>query len=145
MHEWSLAEAVISSLIEYMRQEGIKRILSVEITYGEVMELEPDIFEEALRILSENSPLKGVELDLREEKASFGCNSCGAEWSFEEAHKMLNDALGVLEEPGDVLESPLHFLPDLAPALLKCPRCGSRDIELKSGRELKITRVVVEK
>ena len=144
MHEWSIAGAVVSSLIDFARREGVKKILEVEVAYGEVMDLDRDILAEAIRVLSRGSPLEGASILLREEEAKFRCNSCGAEWGMEEALSSISSEIGVLEEPGGI-ESPLHFLPDLAPALIKCPRCGSRDFELSSGKGVRVLRVVVER
>ncbi len=143
MHEWSLAEAVVNSLLSFARKEGVSSFREVELTFGEVMELNRDIFRTAFEELSRGTPLEGARLVIREEPALFRCNSCGHTWDFDEAHKMLSHELGILEEPSGDRESPLHFLPDLARALLKCPSCGSRDFELVSGKNLRVSRVVI--
>ena len=142
MHEWSLAGAVAKSLLEFMSSEGLGSIREVEITWGEMLELDEDVFRQAFRELTRGTPLEGVKLLIREERALFRCNSCGAEWDFEVADEMLSSEFGVLEEPLGTKESPLHFLPDLARSLLRCPRCGSRDFDLVSGKGLRVSRVV---
>ena len=143
MHEWSLAGAVVNSLLSFAREEGVSSFREVELTFGEVMELNREIFRTAFKELSRGTPLEGARLVIRLEPAIFRCNACGHTWNFEEAHRMLSHELGILEEPSGDRESPLHFLPDLARALLKCPSCGSRDFELVSGKDLRISRVVV--
>lgn len=144
MHEWSLAEAVINSLIKFGEERGVASIEEVEVTYGEIMELEVSIFETAFEQLSKGTPLEGTKLVLKEEKAKFKCNACGAEWDFETVERILSDEFSVVEEPHGTRESPLHFLPQLAPALLKCPSCGSRDFDLTSGKGMRISKVVVK-
>lgn len=142
MHEWSLADAVVRSLLNFISSEGLGFLEQVEVTVGEVLELDKGIFEEAFNELSKGTPLEGTKLVLKEERALFRCNSCGAEWNFDTADKMLSEELGVLEEPDGVKESPLHFLPDLATSLLRCPDCGSRDFELVRGKDLRISKVI---
>lgn len=145
LHEWSLAEAILESLKSIAKQENTERLMEVEICYGEMMGLEPEILKFALEELSKGANIGNPRFLLSEEKASFRCNSCGYRWNFEEANKQLSEDLGILEEPTGEKESPLHFIPDLAQALIKCPKCGSRDFEVESGRVVKIARVVFER
>ena len=145
MHEWSLAEVILESLKSLVKQEKARSLIEVEISYGEMMELEPEILEFALEDLSKDANLGNPRFLLSEERSYFKCNSCGYRWELEEAHKQLSEDLGILEEPTGEKESPLHFIPDLVQVFMKCPRCGSRDFEVESGRTIKITRVVFEK
>ena len=142
MHEWSLADAVVRSLLGFMASEGLTSIREVEVTWGEILELDTEIFEEAFYELSRGTPLEGAKLVLRKEKAYFKCNSCGAEWDFKTADEMLSREFEIMEEPAGVRESPLHFLPDLARTLLRCPKCGSRDFDLIGGKDLRVSKVV---
>ncbi|MCD6348302.1 MAG: hydrogenase nickel incorporation protein HypA [Candidatus Korarchaeota archaeon] len=145
MHEWTLAEAIVESLNSLINQDDARKVLEVEILYGEMMELESDILNYAIEELARGTALEGAKFSLKEEKALFRCNACGATWDFETAHKMLSHEFGILEEPSGEKESPLHFIPDLAQALLKCPQCGSRDFETISGKGIRIARVVLER
>ncbi len=144
MHEWTLAEAIVESLNSFVEQNGRKKVLEVEILYGEMMELDTDILSYAIEELVKGTVLEGAKFSLKEEKALFKCNACGATWDFEIAHRMLSHEFGILEEPSGARESPLHFIPDLAQALLKCPRCGSRDFEAISGKGIRVARMVLE-
>lgn len=144
MHEWSLAEAILENLTFMVKREGARRISEVEIVHGEIMELELDILRFALEELSKGTPLEGSRFIFKEEKASFRCNSCGNSWDFKKAHDMLPEDLWIREGTDGGRESPIHFIPDLAQALMRCPNCGSRDFEVESGRGLRIHRVVLE-
>ena len=48
MHEWALAEAVISTASQLAEKEGLKEITEVKIKVGELQQVELDIFEYAL-------------------------------------------------------------------------------------------------
>lgn len=144
MHEWSLAEAVLETLTSLLEREETKRVSEVEIICGEIMELDLDVFRFALEELSKGTHLEGSKFILREEKVVFRCNSCGYDWGFERVHDLLPEELGIREGTNGSKESPIHFIPDLAQALMRCPNCGSRDFEAESGRGLRIHRVVLE-
>jgi hydrogenase nickel incorporation protein HypA/HybF len=143
MHEWSLAEAILDALTSLMEQESMKKISEVEILYGEMMELELDILKFALEELSKETPMKDTKFIFSEERASFRCNSCGYRWNFEQAHSSMSEELGIRELTGE-RESPIHFIPELAQALMRCPNCGSRDFEIESGKGIRISRIVFE-
>ncbi|MEM1520409.1 MAG: hydrogenase/urease maturation nickel metallochaperone HypA [Candidatus Korarchaeum sp.] len=144
LHEWSLAEAIVEALTQVMEREGARRASEVEIIYGEMMELELDVLKFALEELSRGTPLEGSRFTFNEERASFRCNSCGYRWDFSQAHAMLSGDIWVREGPAGERESPIHLIPDLAQALMACPNCGSRDFEVESGRDLRISRVALE-
>ncbi len=143
MHEWSLAGAVINSLIKLAEEKCVKGFEEVEITYGEIMGLETSIFEMAFRELSKGTPLEEARLVLKVERAKFKCNACGSEWGFETVERVLSEEFNVIEEAEGERESPLHFLPQLAPAMFKCPSCGSRDFDLVKGKGLRISKLVM--
>ena len=48
MHEWALAEAVISTASQIAKKEGIKEVKEVRIKVGELQQIERDILEFAL-------------------------------------------------------------------------------------------------
>jgi hydrogenase nickel incorporation protein HypA/HybF len=63
----------------------------------------------------------------------------------DEAQKQLQEVeKGLLIRESDGTEFPLHFLPQLYPAFVHCPACGSSDILLKAGQSVQITKLVVE-
>lgn len=108
------------------------------------MGLELDILEFALKELSKMTALEKSRFSFKKEKASFKCRSCGNEWTFGESSQILEETY-ILEEPQGERESPLHFIPDLAQVLMKCPRCRSRDFEVISGKDIKITKITLER
>ncbi|MCK4571832.1 hydrogenase maturation nickel metallochaperone HypA, partial [candidate division WOR-3 bacterium] len=49
MHEWALAEAVISTAIKVAEEEKFKEITEIKIKLGELQQIEIEIFEFALK------------------------------------------------------------------------------------------------
>jgi len=143
LHEWSIAEGIVDVLLEMFKD---KKLREVDIKIGELRDLDLDVLRSALNILSESRSLKGLKFNLHVSKARFKCLNCGEEWGLEKALEMVEETIGaesvIIEESGS--ELPLHFIPSLIIGLQKCPSCGMMDIAIDSGRELEITRVVVE-
>ena len=124
MHEWALAEAVISAAISTAEKERFGEITEIKIKLGELQQIEMDIFEFAIKeiIQPQNELLKDAKIKIELEKAIFKCRVCGDEWDFEV--KKLDD--------GD--SESIHFIPELAHVYMRCPMCGSQDFEVLRGR-----------
>jgi len=133
MHEWALADGVISSILENVDLSKYK-IVSVEVVVGELQQIELDAFKFALETISKETPIKNAEFKITIEKAVLQCNVCGNEWFFEDALKNLG------EEEAEAV----HFVPEAAHAFISCPKCGSSDFNIKKGRGLYVKNLIAE-
>jgi hydrogenase nickel incorporation protein HypA/HybF len=133
MHEFALAEGVISTALEVAKKEGLKRISRIGVAIGELQQIERELFAQAItEIMPEAHPqLAGVDVDLRIEPARFCCRSCGREFGFADAGGEL------AEEESEAI----HFIPELAHTYLRCPACKSPDFEVTKGRGVWIETV----
>jgi len=121
MHEWALAEAVVSTTLKIAEEKGLKEIIELKIKIGELQQIDQEIFEFALSQL--RSPmLKNAKFSLETVKAELKCRVCNHKWRF--SLKNLNE---------DVSEF-IHFVPEIAHTYVKCPKCGSPDFEILMGR-----------
>jgi len=57
MHEWALAEAVISAIMRESERAGLKKVTKVKIRVGELQQIDMDIFEDAVKMLASHEPL----------------------------------------------------------------------------------------
>jgi hydrogenase nickel incorporation protein HypA/HybF len=121
MHEWALAEAVISTVSQIAEKEGLKEVTEVEIKVGELQQIELDILEFALSQLK-SLKLKNVKFCIKTVKAELKCRVCGHEWIFRK------------EKMNEEIAEAIHFVPEIAHAYIKCPKCGSPDFEILEGR-----------
>jgi len=121
MHEWALAEAVISTVSQIIEKEGLSKVSEVEIKVGELQQIELDIFKFALSQLK-TPLLKKTKFNIQTVKAELQCNVCRHRWIFE--REKLN------EETAEAI----HFLPEIAHTYIKCPKCGSPDFQILKGR-----------
>ncbi|MEM2281410.1 MAG: hydrogenase nickel incorporation protein HypA [Candidatus Bathyarchaeia archaeon] len=121
MHEWALAEAIISSVLEIAEKEGLTDVREVKIRVGELQQVEVDVLEFALSELR-NSRLRNAKFVIEKVKAKLLCRVCGCKWGF--SRNQLN------RESWEAV----HFVPEVVHAYVKCPRCGSPDFEILEGR-----------
>jgi hydrogenase nickel incorporation protein HypA/HybF len=121
MHEWALAEAVVSATSEMAEKEGLKEVTEVKIRVGELQGIELEILEFALSQLKKGK-LKDTRFTMQTENAELKCRVCGHRWVFHE--KTLSDKWA----------EAIHFVPEIAHTYIKCPKCGSPDFEILKGR-----------
>ena len=130
MHEWALAEAVISTVVETSKKEKIKEIAEVKIKIGELQQIDEEIFRFALgeiikeMVRDQDSSLENMKIKIEEEPSFLKCRVCGHEWSFISQSKKLSE---------DESES-IHFIPEAAYVYIRCPKCKSPDFEITKGR-----------
>lgn len=121
MHEWALAEAVVSAVCQTAEKEELKVVTEVCIKVGELQEVDIEIFEFALSQLR-TGILKNAKFTITAEKAKLKCRFCRHDWWFSK---------NKLEE--NSVEA-IHFVPEIVHAYVKCPKCGSPDFEVLQGR-----------
>lgn len=123
MHEYSLAQSLLESLLAYLRERPVPgRIRKVHVRKGELLVLSEWALSEAWRILAEGTELSGSELALEDVPVRVRCPSCGYEG-----------------EARYLTEEGWH----MAVPILSCPRCGA-PVEIREGRELAIVSLTTE-
>jgi hydrogenase nickel insertion protein HypA len=137
MHEWALAESILTAVLEAAKKEKLKRITEIKISIGELQQIENDIFKFALnQIIKDNDNKLGkVKIIFNNEESKLKCKNCGNTWKFSDIKKKL-----------DVDESEaIHFIPEVAFVHTRCLKCGSPDFQITSGRGVTITSIKGEK
>ncbi len=121
MHEWALAEAIITAAQQIGEKEKLREIKEVTIKVGELQQVEEEILRFALSQLKPAS-FKNAKFRIAKAKTTLKCRVCGNTWLFSK---------NKLDE--DTAEA-IHFVPEVAHAYIKCPKCGSPDFEITEGR-----------
>jgi len=121
MHEWALAEAVIAAASEIAEKEELREVTEVKIKVGELQRIELGILEFALSQLKP-AKFKNVKFTIETAKAELKCRVCGHGWIFKK------------EKLDEGTAEAIHFVPEIAHTYIKCPKCGSPDFEILSGR-----------
>jgi len=121
MHEWALAEAVIAAASEIAEKERLKEVKEVKIKVGELQQIELNILKFALSQLKP-AKFKDAKFNIEVAKAELKCRVCGYRWFFRK------------EKLDESTAEAIHFIPEIAHAYIKCPKCGSPDFEILEGR-----------
>jgi hydrogenase nickel incorporation protein HypA/HybF len=137
MHEWALAESILTAAVEAAEKEGIKKLLEINIEIGKLQQIAMDAFEFALEeiICQQTEKLKGVKIHFKTQDAILMCNNCGNEWTFKEMKKRIN------EDEGEAI----HFIPEVTFVHTRCPKCKSPDFIITKGRGVSISSIKGEK
>jgi hydrogenase nickel incorporation protein HypA/HybF len=121
MHEWALAEAVITAAQQIAEKEKLTEVKEVTIKVGELQQIEQDILRFALSQLKPAS-FKNAKFRITKAKTTLKCRVCENTWLFRK--NKLDE--GTAEA--------IHFIPEVAHAYIRCPKCGSPDFEITEGR-----------
>jgi hydrogenase nickel incorporation protein HypA/HybF len=137
MHEWALAESIITAAVEAAEKEKLKKITEIVIQIGELQQIERDVFEFALNEIMkvQGMKLKNTKISIEIEKSILKCKNCEHEWSFSDMKKKLSE---------DESEA-IHFVPEVAFVHTRCPKCGSPDFEIAVGRGVSINSIKGER
>ena len=121
MHEWALAEAILASAKQVAEQEKLKGVTEVTIKVGELQQIEPPILRFALTQLKPEL-FKNTKFHILKAKSTLKCRACATTWQFN------------LKKLDKATAEAIHFVPEASHSFIKCPKCGSPDFEIISGR-----------
>jgi hydrogenase nickel incorporation protein HypA/HybF len=121
MHEWALAEAVVTATLQIAEKEKLKEVKEVTVKVGELQQVEKSILSFAFSQLKPAS-LKNTKFRITKAKTKLHCRVCGNTWLFRTQKLDKNTAEAI------------HFVPEVAHTYIKCPKCGSPDFEITEGR-----------
>ena len=121
MHEWALAEAILASARQIAEKEQLKTVSEVTIRVGELQGIETSILRFALSQMKQGV-FEKTKFRVLKAKSTLKCRVCGTTWQHNP--KKIDKATA----------EAIHFVPEVAHTYIKCPRCGSPDFEIASGR-----------
>jgi hydrogenase nickel incorporation protein HypA/HybF len=121
MHEWALAESVIAAASKIAEKEELKEVKEVIVKIGELQQVEEDILFFAFEQLKKDI-FRKTKFQILKAMTKLRCRVCGMEWSFTKQSLDENN-----------MES-IHFVPEVAHAYVKCPKCRSPDFKIVEGR-----------
>ena len=122
MHEASIAQSIVKTVLEQAEQQRAIKIQAVYLEMGELSFLNREQVEFWIKLSFKDTIAKNAALHFTEMKAVIHCKDCGYQGHIE-----------VSEDPAYHLKLPQF----------KCPNCGSTDIEIVQGRETLIRRIQI--
>jgi hydrogenase nickel incorporation protein HypA/HybF len=121
MHEWALAEAAVSTVLEIVEKEKWRTVFEVRIQVGELQQIDREIFDFALSQLRKPI-LEKTTFHIDSVPAELRCRVCTYTWEL------------ITDDLDDEVSESIHFIPEITHSYLKCPKCGSTDFEIMKGR-----------
>ena len=138
MHETSIALSILSLVEEKFNDTpGAVRVTKIRVLVGSLSLVDPVALKFALEVASKGTPMEGSEIEIEFVEPVFKCRKCGHTW------RLTRDELGRIAED-KALAQVLHYYPDLITEHLKCPKCGSRDIDIVEGGGVILESVEIE-
>lgn len=114
MHELSVTQSILNIALDAARGAGSSRIIAVDLLVGDLTSFVDDSIQFYFDILSKGTSAEGARLRIQREAARGVCHQCG------------------------------HKFRVAIPLLPGCPACGSGDVRVTGGNELRVESIEVD-
>ncbi|MCX8161025.1 MAG: hydrogenase maturation nickel metallochaperone HypA [Candidatus Saccharicenans sp.] len=118
MHELSIVADLFTIIEEKASQAKASRVTKVRVLIGELSGVVPELFRSAFNSYKKGTIADRARLEIKITKVKFRCQSCGRE-----------------------IRTRDISAPDFSHS---CPFCGSKEVELISGRDLYLEKLEIE-
>ena len=132
LHEASVAFSILKAAEEVLEEHGVPadaRIEALDIEIGALALIDLESLRFALEVLSKGTRFEGAKFNIHIVTPRLRCKRCGYEWTVN------------ADDLDDEVKLFIHFAPDKVYEMLRCPRCGSRDIEIVEGTDVKLKSI----
>ena len=103
MHELSIASAVVDSILEFVAERSIKRVIAVRVAIGELSHVEEEQLRFSYMAITQETPIQDSALEIERIPAMVRCYQC----DYSGRPKYWDDAISAAPVP-----------------TLQCPDCG---------------------
>ena len=84
MHEIRIAKDLSVIVLETAKKENLSKVTKVNISFGQMIQIVPDIFEFAFRETVRDSIAQDAEIDIEILPVKMRCTNCGNEFHVKE-------------------------------------------------------------
>ena len=84
MHEMAIAQSIIDIVEQEMARHGVTKVKTIRLVVGEFTAVVPDSLSFCLEIITKETPLEGVEIEMEQVPLTGRCKSCGQEFPIQE-------------------------------------------------------------
>ena len=81
MHELAVAEYVFNLVNKQAQLNKVNKVEKIHLLIGDQCDYVPQIIEEYLQVMSEDTPLEGVKVDATIKESTVSCKDCNAEFA----------------------------------------------------------------
>jgi hydrogenase nickel incorporation protein HypA/HybF len=115
MHELSVTQSILDTVLGYARENGVEKVLSIRLTIGALNHFQREWIQRYFDYLSRETPAEGAQIVIRRVDPAFHCSSCDHTFDVD------------LESVDRV----------------RCPLCSGEEVHLERGQEFFITDMEV--
>ncbi len=135
MHEASYALSIIEAVLNELNKRSLRnvKVTKVYLEIGELSLIDETALKNSFQAYAKGSPLEDAELVIKIVPSKFKCKVCGSLWGFKDMFPNLEVNIPII-----------HMYPHLLTEILKCPKCGSNQIEILQGEEFRIVGIEYE-
>lgn len=84
MHEIRIAEDLCAIVLDTARNESLSKVTKINVSFGQLIQIVPDIFEFAFRETVRNTIAENAELEIEIIRIRMNCRHCGNEFQIDE-------------------------------------------------------------
>ena len=121
MHELSMAQAIVDTVLDAAEKNDAQDVLEITIEIGQLTMLNSEQLKFLLDVIIEGTLLENSKILIEEIPVEIRCQSC--------------DFKGEANTEGSD-----HYL-----TIVLCPECGGREVEITKGRECNVKNIRIEK
>jgi hydrogenase nickel insertion protein HypA len=147
MHEFAVANQIYDSCVKTANHHNVDEIIEVNVELGDFTLVVEEMLTYSFNIVKKQSPItEKATLIITRTPGIIECNDCHKHseiWFNDEQKDMSDEKTNEL----DLFSQKVHFNKDLrfmSVNLFKCRKCGSRNTDLQSGKDIKIKNIKVQ-
>ena len=151
MHEFSVAMDILNVCVKSAEQNNAKVIKEVFLELGDFTLIVEDMLSQCFNIAAKGSIAETAKLNMARTPGTLICNDCSQSseiWFNEEKDKEEKSteekkSSAEIYEKGIGASSGVSEYKYLGANLFQCKHCGSKNTDLKGGKEIKIKNIKV--
>jgi hydrogenase nickel incorporation protein HypA/HybF len=84
MHEMGIAQSIVDIVQQEMARHGISKITTIRLVVGEFTAVVPQSLTFCFEVITKDTPLEGVKLEMEPVPLTGRCGGCGEEFVVQE-------------------------------------------------------------
>lgn len=84
MHEIRIAEDLSRIVLEAASERNLRKVTGINISFGQLVQIVPEIFEFAFREIVKDSVAQDARLDIEIIQVKMRCSKCGTDFRVED-------------------------------------------------------------
>jgi hydrogenase nickel incorporation protein HypA/HybF len=84
MHEMSIAQSIIDIVEQEMARHGVSKVSVIRLVVGEFTAVVPQSLNFCFELITKDTPLEGVKVEMEQVPLTGRCTACGNEFPIQE-------------------------------------------------------------